>query len=92
MLLQPCVALQDPLHNLALGHALARHGVLVDLLLQRFLRRYLARNSMSDYDKGFFDYNFECRRGTGLFAHEACPSRSGSSPVLAAQRSIAIST
>src|SRR5258705_3164824 len=59
MLQQPCLALGDPLQNLALGHALACQGILIDPVLKRFLHRRFSRDAMTGYGEGLFHNDIE---------------------------------
>src|SRR6266404_423207 len=64
MLRQPSLALHDPFHDLAHGHALACHSILISPLLKRFFHRYLARATMVSYGESPFP---QCVERGGLW-------------------------
>jgi hypothetical protein len=59
MLCQPRLALPDPFHNLAHGHALACQGIPIGPLLKRFLYRDLAGAASVIYDEGLVHDHLE---------------------------------
>src|SRR5258705_13199913 len=67
MLGQPNLALQDPFHNLAHGHALAFHSIAIGPLLKRFLHRYFTRAATIGYGESSFHHDVEngALRGAG---------------------------
>jgi hypothetical protein len=71
MLRQPCLPLDNPLHDLAHGHALARQGILIRPLLQRLLQRDGSRARARVVDIGVLigdavDQRLSRRRGRTL--------------------------
>jgi hypothetical protein len=59
MLRHPSLALHDPFHNLAHGHALACYGIAISSLLKRLLHRDLPRAALVGYGEGFFHDDVE---------------------------------